>query len=273
VTKAEPLSYADLHSHLLTHEFLHKSSLPSLAANPPLLPTPSSLPSPHLAQQQTSSNFGRNRGRSRDGWHSNINRYNNHDRSDFSWLSFLCPHGLEAESLPAAQTACCWWTVASSPIFWAARQVLARLLLCPHNTVMCSVSQQWSPALYPSCCWSDFRPTWFPNTGANQHVTPDLATLTDSAPNLSNNYLHVGDGIGLSIFQIGHTILCSPKRTFTLSNVLHVPHITKPLLSVQKFCRDNNIYFEFHASVFYVKDLTSKAVLLMKCMATSYNHI
>jgi len=50
VTKAEPLSYADLHNHLLTHEFLHKSSLPSLAANPPLLPTPSLLPSTHLSQ-------------------------------------------------------------------------------------------------------------------------------------------------------------------------------------------------------------------------------
>ena len=43
VTKVEPLSYADLHSHLLTHEFLHKTSLSSLAANPPL------LPSAHLA--------------------------------------------------------------------------------------------------------------------------------------------------------------------------------------------------------------------------------
>jgi hypothetical protein len=49
VTKAESLSYADLHSHLLTHEFLHKSSLPSLAANPPLLPTPSLLSSAYLA--------------------------------------------------------------------------------------------------------------------------------------------------------------------------------------------------------------------------------
>jgi hypothetical protein len=49
VTKAEPLSYANLHSHLFTHEFLHKSSLPSLAANPPLLPTPSLLSSAYLA--------------------------------------------------------------------------------------------------------------------------------------------------------------------------------------------------------------------------------
>jgi hypothetical protein len=57
-------------------------------------------------------------------------------------------------------------------------------------------------------------------------------------------------------------MLCFPKRTFTLSNVLHVLHITKPLLYVQKFYRDNNIYFEFHAFVFYIKDLTIKAVLL-----------
>jgi len=34
------------------------------------------------------------------------------------------------------------------------------------------------------------------------------------------------------------------------------------LLSVQFFFHDNNVYFEFHASVFYVKDLTTKAILL-----------
>ena len=39
-------------------------------------------------------------------------------------------------------------------------------------------------------------------------------------------------------------------------------HITKPLLSVQKFCRDNHVYFEFHAYIFYVKDLITKKVLL-----------
>jgi len=43
-----------------------------------------------------------------------------------------------------------------------------------------------------------------------------------------------------------------------------VPHITKLLLSVQKFCRDNNVYFEFHASMFYVKDLVTKEVLLSR---------
>jgi hypothetical protein len=37
ITKAEPLSYADLHSHLLTHEFLHKNSFHSMDAAPSLL--------------------------------------------------------------------------------------------------------------------------------------------------------------------------------------------------------------------------------------------
>jgi len=57
-------------------------------------------------------------------------------------------------------------------------------------------------------------------------------------------------------------MLRSPKRTFTLSNVLYIPHITKPLLSVQKIYCDNNVYFKFHASVFYIKDLSTKTMLL-----------
>jgi hypothetical protein len=48
--KTEPLSYVDLHSHFLTHEFLHKTSRPSMVANPPLLLTPSLLPSAHFAK-------------------------------------------------------------------------------------------------------------------------------------------------------------------------------------------------------------------------------
>jgi hypothetical protein len=75
----------------------------------------------------------------------------------------------------------------------------------------------------------------FLNTNANQYVTPDLATLIGSKPYLGNDHLHVGDGKGLSISNIGHTTLHTLKHTFTLSNVLHVPHIIKPLLSVHKF--------------------------------------
>jgi len=103
---------------------------------------------------------------------------------------------------------------------------------------------------------------WFPDTGANQHITPDLATLTASEPYLGNDNLHVGDGKGLPISHLGHTKIYTPHHSFTLSNVLHVPAITKPLLSVQKFYLYNNVYFEFHPRVFYVKDFNTHEVLL-----------
>ena len=44
---------------------------------------------------------------------------------------------------------------------------------------------------------------WFPDTGANQHVTPELATLTASEPYLGNDNLYVGDGKGLAISHLG----------------------------------------------------------------------
>ena len=97
---------------------------------------------------------------------------------------------------------------------------------------------------------------WFLDTSANQHVTLDLTTLAASKPYLGNDNLHIGDGNGLPISHIG------PHRSFTLSNVLHVPTIMKCLLSVQNFYLDNNVYFEFHPFVFYVKDLNTNEVLL-----------
>ena len=96
ITKVEPLSYADLHSHLLTHEFLHKNSFHSMDAapslmssflsqQPPLLPTPQ--PFAHLAMSHHSLKFSRNKGRSRGNWRSNSNRYTyqNRGQSAANW--------------------------------------------------------------------------------------------------------------------------------------------------------------------------------------------
>ena len=41
VTKVESLSYANLHNHLFTYEFLYNTSLQSMDVNLPLLPMPS----------------------------------------------------------------------------------------------------------------------------------------------------------------------------------------------------------------------------------------
>ena len=96
ITKAELLSYADLHNHLLTHEFLHMNSFhsmdvaPSLLSSsllqePPLLPTPQ--PYTYLAMSHHSSNFSRNMGRSRGNWHpnSNCDTHQNKGQSAVNW--------------------------------------------------------------------------------------------------------------------------------------------------------------------------------------------
>ena len=67
--------------------------------------------------------------------------------------------------------------------------------------------------------------TWFSDTGANQHVTLDIASMTSAKPYLGNDQLHIDDGMGLVISNITHTTLHTPKHTFTLSNILHVPQI------------------------------------------------
>jgi hypothetical protein len=49
---------------------------------------------------------------------------------------------------------------------------------------------------------------------------------------LNNDHLYVCDGKGLVISNIAYSHNRSPKYTFTLSNILHVPNIKKPLLSI-----------------------------------------
>jgi len=57
-TKADPISYTDLHSSLLTHEFLHKAALqPAVTA--PLLPTPTQQPTAFLVQHHSGFNTAR----------------------------------------------------------------------------------------------------------------------------------------------------------------------------------------------------------------------
>jgi hypothetical protein len=69
--------------------------------------------------------------------------------------------------------------------------------------------------------------------------------MTHTDPYLSNDQLYVSDGKGLIISNTAHKILHTPKQTFTLSNILHVPKIKKRLLFVQQFCCENCFVFSF----------------------------
>jgi histone deacetylase 1/2 len=47
-----------------------------------------------------------------------------------------------------------------------------------------------------------------------------------------------------------------------LNDLLHVPNISKNLLSVNKFAQDNNVVFEFHPHFCYVKSQDTRHILL-----------
>jgi len=104
---------------------------------------------------------------------------------------------------------------------------------------------------------------WYPNTGSTNHLTNDLNNLSvHSEPYLGNDKIHVGDGAGLSIKNIGSATLSTIANSFTLNKLLHVPHIQKNLISISQFTSDNNVYLEFHSSSFFVKDEATGRILL-----------
>jgi histone deacetylase 1/2 len=75
----------------------------------------------------------------------------------------------------------------------------------------------------------------------------------------------MGNGQGVSISSLGHSSFHShhdPSVKLELKDLLHVPNISKNLLSVSKFAQDNNVIFEFHPYKCFVKSQASRQILL-----------
>ncbi|KAD6119808.1 hypothetical protein E3N88_11079 [Mikania micrantha] len=104
--------------------------------------------------------------------------------------------------------------------------------------------------------------SWLPDTGSINHAAPDLSGFEYVEPYYGENNLHVGNGTALPILHIGSKRFFSPNKTFSLTDILHVPQIKRNLLSVQKFCHDNDVFFEFHSTFFVVKDKFTRTTLL-----------
>lgn len=109
---------------------------------------------------------------------------------------------------------------------------------------------------------------WYPDSGASNHVTNELSNLNLAADYHGQNKLQIGNGSGLDICHVGNSIVSSfPHKNrnthlFKLDTLLHVPQITKNLLSVAQFAKDNGVFFEFHPLHCVVKDQVSGEVLL-----------
>jgi hypothetical protein len=62
----------------------------------------------------------------------------------------------------------------------------------------------------------------------------------------------VANSSGLSISHIGHSMLPDSNRPLYLRHILHVPGISKHLLSIQHLAHDNNVFVELHPSFFCI---------------------
>ncbi|GAA0144837.1 hypothetical protein LIER_05175 [Lithospermum erythrorhizon] len=104
-------------------------------------------------------------------------------------------------------------------------------------------------------------PTWYVDSGTSNHLTSDLQNLSIHTDYSRSNKIIVGNGHSLAIDHIGKAQIPTASHSLALNNVLHVPKITKNLLSVSQFNFDNNVHLEFHPFHCYGKDHQGQIVL------------
>jgi hypothetical protein len=85
---------------------------------------------------------------------------------------------------------------------------------------------------------------------------------------MGSNQICVGNSTGLSIHNIGSVFISSPRRSFILKQLLHVPSICKNMLFVSQFTQDNSVFFEFH-SFFVIKDCRTKSSSIRVLLRTA----
>ena len=99
----------------------------------------------------------------------------------------------------------------------------------------------------PVCYTAATTNSWYPDTGTTNHITANPNLITALTPYTGSNHILVGNGQSFPITNTGTTFHHSlfSNSNFLLRDVLHVPKITKSLLSVQNFTTDNHCYFKF----------------------------
>jgi histone deacetylase 1/2 len=105
-------------------------------------------------------------------------------------------------------------------------------------------------------------PAWYADTGATDHLTNDLDKLTVREPYNGNDQVHTANGAGMRIHHVGQGILPTPSHNLRLNDVLHVPSVTRNLLSVKKLTHDNPVFVEIHPNDIFVKDRATREIML-----------
>lgn len=94
---------------------------------------------------------------------------------------------------------------------------------------------------------------WLLDCGVSHHITTVLANLSLHAPYTGPDSVLIGEGKSLPISNTCTLdIPCSSSLSFT--NSLHVPHMSRNLISVSRLCLANDVDIVFSSHGFQVKD-------------------
>jgi len=107
--------------------------------------------------------------------------------------------------------------------------------------------------------------TWILDSSASFHVPGESQNIQQLESFENPNQIYIGNGQGLSVQSSCFTKICSPLNSsfpLALNKLLHVPSVTKNLISVSKFCKHNHVFFEFHPNHCVVKSHATNEVLL-----------
>ncbi|GJU84109.1 DNA helicase, partial [Tanacetum coccineum] len=105
------------------------------------------------------------------------------------------------------------------------------------------------------------------DTGASSHLAENTGMLTSfSNPSLYKS-VFVGNGQPIPVTHTSHSLLHTPHKPLHLHHVLVTPNIIKNLIYVRQFTRDNNVFVDFDAYGFSVKDYQTRRFLL-RCDST-----
>ena len=96
------------------------------------------------------------------------------------------------------------------------------------------------------------------DSGATNHVTSDLSQLSIHTDYNGEDQLAIGNGQKLSINHIGSSKLSCATRPLHLNKIFQVPSITKSLLSVSQFTKDNNMFMEFLSLMLFCEGSSGK---------------
>lgn len=81
-------------------------------------------------------------------------------------------------------------------------------------------------------------------------------------PYIGPDKVQIGDGSKISITRIGHNIILQTRTNFLLKNLPVVPSLTKNLVSVHHFAKDNSCSTKFNPFGFSMKDYPTRKTLL-----------